>query len=334
LTLNNADSDGERKGIRTRGTKGQASALLEWQILNTARHYTRLTVRQLYYILISKYEYTPSRKFYKVLDYHLTKMRRMNSDLHAKFVDPTRHFIPAPRPYHEIELWVEKDSIRNFLNNLGAKYRLSIQVLKGFASLSMYRRALIRAAERGVRKILYIGDFDPSGLLIEKVAEREMDSGRGIQVKRIALTFEQVKRFKPPSVPVNRKDSRARDYIAKYGERCWEVEAVRPRTLFRLVEEKLRESVPSEYLAEAEAREHAARIARPVAERMRRMMEREVYRLIEEGRSEEEIRRQLTSKYGHRRSRTEANRDMTPRLITKPPHARERPNTRRGLREH
>ena len=276
---------------------------MEWRIVDTARHYTRLTVRQLYYILISKFGYTPSRKFYKVLDYHLTKMRRINKNLHAKFVDPTRHFIPAPRPYPEIELWVEKDSIRNFLNNLAARYRLSIQVLRGFASLSMYRKALLRAAERSVQKILYIGDFDPSGLLIEVVAEREMDSGRGIEVKRIALTLEQVKRYRPPSVPVNRKDSRAKDYVARFGDRCWELEALRPRTLYRLVEEKLRENVPPEYLAEAEARERAARIARPVAERLRKMMEREVYRLMEEGRSEEEIFAQLASKYGYRKRR-------------------------------
>ena len=67
-------------------------------------------------------------------------------DLHAKFIDPTRHFVRAPRPYPEIELWVEKDSIRNFFGNLAARYRLSIQVLRGFASLSMYRKALLRAA--------------------------------------------------------------------------------------------------------------------------------------------------------------------------------------------
>jgi len=288
--------------LETPGTKGKASALLEWRILETARHYTRLTVRQLYYILISKYGYTPSRKFYKVLDYHLTKMRRVNKDLHAKFVDPTRHFIPAPRPYPEIELWVEKDSIRNFLNNVAARYRLSIQVLRGFASLSMYRKALLRAAKRGVKKILYIGDFDPSGLLIEKVAEKEMN----IEIKRLALTLDQVKRFRPPSVPVNRRDSRARDYIAKYGDRCWEVEALRPRTLLKLVEEKLRENVPPEYLAEAEARERAARIARPLTERMKRMIEKEVFRLLERGQSEEEILAQLTSKYGFpiRRRRT------------------------------
>jgi len=193
MTLNDAGSEEEWRSLKTPGTKGRASAILEWRILETARHYTKLTVRQLYYILISKYGYPPGRNSYKALDYHLTKMRRINPDLHKKFVDPTRHFIQAPRPYHEIEIWVEKEPIRNFLNNLAAKYRLSIQVLRGFASLSMYRKALIRAAERGVKKILYIGDFDLSGLLIEVVAEREMDSGRGIEVKRIALTLEQVK---------------------------------------------------------------------------------------------------------------------------------------------
>ncbi len=242
MTINESEPEQPPINFKAPKTKGRASILVEWRILEAAKHYTRLTVRQLYYIIISRYGYNPSRKFYKVLDYHLTKMRRMNRGLHAKFVDPTRHFIRASRPYPEIELWVEKDSVRNFLNDLAAKYRLSIQVLKGFASLSMYRKALLRAAERGVKRILYIGDFDPSGLLIEKVAEKEM----GIEIKRIALTIDQVKRFRPPSLPVNMRDSRARDYVAIYGDRCWELEALRPRTLFKLVEERLRENVPAD----------------------------------------------------------------------------------------
>ena len=277
--------------------KYQSYSSLEWQILEAARRYKRLTVRQLYYILVSKYGYTPSRRFYKILDYHLTKMRRLDPSLHEKFTDPTRHFIRAPLPYREIELWVEKDSIRNFLGNLAAKYRLSVQVLRGFASLSMYRKALLRAARRGVRKILYVGDFDPSGLTIERVAGKEME----IEIKRIALTMEQVKRYKPPAISVNRRDSRARDYVLKYGDRCWEIEALRPRTFLKLVEGKLRENVPHEYLVEAEAREQAARIARPLTERMRRLIEREAFRLMEEGRTEEQIHAQLISKYGLRR---------------------------------
>lgn len=63
------------------------------------------------------------------------------------------------------------------------------------------------------------------------------------------------------------------------------------------MEEKLRENVPHEYLVEAEAREKASRIARPVTERLKRMIEREVLRLMEEGRTENEILGHLTSKY-------------------------------------
>jgi chromosome condensin MukBEF ATPase and DNA-binding subunit MukB len=67
-----------------------------------------------------------------------------------------------------------------------------------------------------------------------------------------------------------------------------------------LIEKGLKENVPPEFLAEAGARERAAKMARPVTGRMRRMIEREVYRLLGEGKSEEEILRQLASKYGFR----------------------------------
>lgn len=240
-----------------------------------------------------------------MLDYHLTKMRRINKDLHAKFIDPSRYYISARRAYRSIELWVEKDSIRNFLGNLAARHRVSIQVLRGFASLSMYRKALSRAAKSGVKKILYIGDFDPSGLLIEKVAENEMD----IAITRIALTFEQIKRFKPPSRPVNKRDSRARDYIANYGNRCWEVEALKPRTLTRLVKEKLRENVPLKYLEEARNWEQAARISREMTEKIRRKIEREAFRLLEKRKSNVQILSQLTSKYDLHTRKRKCRRD-------------------------
>ena len=161
----------------------------------------------------------------------------------------------------------------------------------------MYRKALDRARIRGVGLVLYIGDFDPSGLLIEKVAEEEMDHKLGIRFVRLALTMEQIKRFKPPSRPVNMKDSRAKEYIEKYGDRCWDVEAIRPRTLYRLIETGLKQAVPPEFLAEAETREKAARLARPVTERLRKTIEREVSRLLEAGVPEEEIVARISGEY-------------------------------------
>jgi len=268
-------------------------------MLKTVKGYSLLTVRQLFYILVSRFpkDYPATRAFYKRMNRYLSKIRRVNPEVHKKFIDPTRQFTVPPLPYPRIEIWVEKGSIRNFIGRLAAKYRLSIQVLRGFASLSMYRKALDRARIRGVGLVLYIGDFDPSGLLIEKVAEEEMDHKLGIRFVRLALTMEQIKRFKPPSRPVNMKDSRAKEYIEKYGDRCWDVEAIRPRTLYRLIETGLKQAVPPEFLAEAETREKAARLARPVTERLRKTIEREVSRLLEAGVPEEEIVARISGEY-------------------------------------
>jgi hypothetical protein len=239
---------------------------------------------------------------------YLCKIRRVNADVNRKFIDPTRRFIVPPLPYPRIEIWVEKDSIRNFIAKLAAKYRLGIQVLRGFASLSMYRKALERARKRGVTRVLYIGDFDPSGLLIETVAQEEMDHRKGINFVRLALTMEQIKRFKPPSRPVNLKDTRAKEYIQKYGDRCWEVEAIRPRTLYHLIEVGLKQAVPPEYLAVAEAKEKAARLARPITERLAKAIEEEVFHMLAEGVAEEEILSKISQKYGIKLRSKKVNR--------------------------
>lgn len=93
------------------------------------------------------------------------------------------------------------------------------------------------------------------------------------------------------------KDSRAKAYVEKYGDRVYDVEAIRPRTLYRLIELGLREAVPPEFLVKAETREKASRIARPVTERLRKTIETEVSRLLESGVSEEEILRRISGKY-------------------------------------
>lgn len=279
--------------------KGKANVLLVWRILKVVKGYSHLTVRQLFYILVSRFpkDYPATRAFYKRLDRYLAKIRRVTPEVHGKFIDPTRQFVIPPLAYPPIEIWVEKDSIRNFIGRLAVKYRLGIQVLRGFASLSMYRRALERARKKGVKMVLYCGDWDPSGLLIQEVAREEMDHKRAIRFHRLAITMEQIKRLQPPSRPVNLKDSRAKEYVEKYGNRCWEIEAIRPRTLFRLIETGLRKVVPPEFLVEAEAREKAAVVARPVTERLRRMIEKEVADMLAAGIPEAEILKLLSEKY-------------------------------------
>jgi len=58
------------KRRRTIGPKGPAPALIESRILLTVRHYSSLMVRQVFYILVSRFGYERPRIFYKLLDCH------------------------------------------------------------------------------------------------------------------------------------------------------------------------------------------------------------------------------------------------------------------------
>jgi hypothetical protein len=60
-------------------------------------------------------------------------------------------------------------------------------------------------------------------------------SGSALEVKRLALNMDQVEELKPPENPAKLTDSRARAYIAQFGESSWELDAVEPKELARLV---------------------------------------------------------------------------------------------------
>lgn len=64
-----------------------------------------------------------------------------------------------------------------------------------------------------------------------------------VEVHRIALNMDQVEQYAPPPNPAKLTDSRARGYIANYGDESWELDALDPATitdLIRLHVEELR----------------------------------------------------------------------------------------------
>ena len=225
--------------------------------------------------------------------YHLSKLRRRDPALNAKFTDPSRQFIKAKTPFKNIEIYTEKDAVRSFIARLAMRYRLSIQVLRGFSSLSVYRVAIARAKKNGVRTILYLGDHDPSGVLIEKVAAKEMK----IRFVRVAVTFDQIRRLRLRSIPVNKKDSRAKAYVKKFGNKAWEIEAIRPRTLIRLIEKKFKQYIPKEFIEEAKAHDKAVRLAKPVVTLLAKRVEREALALKKKGLEDREIVERLFKRY-------------------------------------
>jgi len=291
------------KWIRDRyHSKGPKSLLLKWHIHSLAKGYSRLTVRMLYYLLCSRCGYSPGKNFYKKVVYHSTIMRRVDEALAKKFRDPTREFTLPPFAFKKAVVFVEKDSIKHFIADIAARYRLPIQVLRGYGSLTCFQKALARAKKKGVQVILYLGDLDESGIDIQRCMEKEMDSGLGAQVIRLAITWAQVAKYKPPSKPVNKKDSRAKKFIEKFGNRGYEIESLRPRTLRRIVEEGFKKYLPKDFLEAAQKMETAVKAVRPITERFRRIVEKEAFKLVKLDWSPEDIARTLSVKYGLRKT--------------------------------
>jgi hypothetical protein len=89
--------------------------------------------------------------------------------------------------------------------------------------------------------VLYFGDFDPSGVDIERdLTERlrKYDSGE-FRVRRVALTREQIVRYSLPPMPVKRSDVRTPSFVASYGNEAVELDALDPNTLKLLVAQSI-----------------------------------------------------------------------------------------------
>jgi hypothetical protein len=277
-----------------RGRLGIDLERLIGDIYAASREYRILTTRQLFYIMVSNYGYPNSSNFYRnYLDRYLTKLRRVDPVLDAKFVDPSREFIAQPMDWQRIEIWVEKYSIFNFLSASGLiqRYPAPILILRGFGSLSVYRDAIKRAQQRNVKRILYLGDHDPSGLMIEQVSRREIK----VELVRLAITYEQAVGL--PAQRVKRKDTRARKYISKFGDRCWEIEVLPPERLLQIVEEALQRRIPVEFLRESELRQEASKIVAELLRPLRERIEAKAYEFLQRGVPSEEVERRLKRRF-------------------------------------
>jgi hypothetical protein len=167
-----------------------------------------------------------------------------------------------------VEVWVEKEALAGVVERTCQDLRLPSFSCRGYVSQSAQWQAAQRIAgycEAGQGAlILHLGDHDPSGMdmtrdiydrlssLAGNQAEHigsttcdlcPVDEGgnftppeaRQIMVCRIGLNMDQVARYGPPPNPAKLTDSRASDYIVRFGYTSWELDALDPRTLDRLI---------------------------------------------------------------------------------------------------
>jgi hypothetical protein len=139
-----------------------------------------------------------------------------------------------------VELWSEKGTVRGMLAPVLEDYGVTFRVSHGYASATMVKEAADESASDDREFIvLYVGDWDPSGLHMseEDLPARLEEYGGSVELTRIALTAHDITNGGLPSFDVETKtgDTRFRWYVERYGRRCWELDALNPNILRRRV---------------------------------------------------------------------------------------------------
>lgn len=106
-------------------------------------------------------------------------------------------------------------------------------------------------------KLFYLGDHDPSGEdMVRDIADRmKMFRVPDLEVIKIGLTMAQVRKYNPPPNPAKISDPRAREYIKKYGNHSWEVDALPPNILRKLIRDAFEDVIDMSLMSAIKAKE-------------------------------------------------------------------------------
>jgi hypothetical protein len=94
--------------------------------------------------------------------------------------------------------------------------------------------------EVGFNAVLKDLTADVPPAIVAKAA-KEQGLGSNITVRRVALTLDQVKEHGLMPNPTKSADSRSSKYVAEFGDQCWELDAIPPDELQRLVTSAIEE---------------------------------------------------------------------------------------------
>lgn len=223
------------------------------------RYDTAVTLRQLFYQLVSDQTLPNTQNAYKGLSDQTAKARRAGrfpalvdrkrsieqfpwyADAGVALQTTARWFRLDRTAGQEfnVVLAVEKDGLVTQLQSWFNDRGLPVTALQGYSGQS-HADDVRRFVERDGRPavLLYAGDFDPTGVDIDRDFVDRTDCWE--KVIRVALNPEQVDQYRLPENPGKETDSRAKAFAKKYGRLVQvEVDALDPNTLRQLFEDAL-----------------------------------------------------------------------------------------------
>jgi hypothetical protein len=222
-----------------------------------------LTLRQVYYQFVSRGLLPNKQSEYKRLGSILNDARLAGLVDWSMMEDRTRqlHTIPSwdspgdiieaiSDQYQEDlwkdqewrpEVWVEKDALIGVIERPCETLRVPHFACRGYSSQSAQyeaSRRFRRYRNNGQTPIIFhLGDHDPSGIdMTRDNSDRlKLFTHFGVKVERLALNMDQVRQYNPPPNPAKETDSRATGYIDKFGSESWELDALEPTVITRLI---------------------------------------------------------------------------------------------------
>ena len=160
---------------------------------------------------------------------------------------------------HYVEIWCEKDALAGVIYEVTEEFDVPLMVTKGYASLSyLHEAAEAIANQRKPAFLYYLGDHDPSGLNIPENVERRLRQfapGAEIHFQRVAVTRDQIAKYRLQTRPTKTTDSRA----ARFEGESVELDAIPPPELRRIVRDCIEPHVNQEQLRIAHIAEESER---------------------------------------------------------------------------
>lgn len=225
----------------------------------------RLTVRQLYYQMVARGNIPNTERSYKRITGIVNDARIAGLMDWDAIEDRTREFIKRSRwesgneilhsvakqfhmdqwkgQIHRVFVIVEKEALAGVLEGVCRKLDMPLLAARGYPSGTVLREFAISDLREALDQqqqpvILHLGDHDPSGIDMSRdLTERlyMFTDDTDIEFERIALNMDQIQSQKPPPNPAKSTDSRFKDYRRKFGDASWELDALSPDYLAKLV---------------------------------------------------------------------------------------------------
>ena len=220
-----------------------------------------LTLRQVYYQLVARGYIPNNERSYKnigslindgrlagLIDWHSITDRTRNLRSNGHWDNPADVIASARYSYlldkwegqpNYVEVWVEKDALVDIVGQACRPLDTPYFSCRGYTSQSeMWSAAqrFIYQRDRENRIIIHLGDHDSSGIdMTRDIQERLWLFGADVEVKRVALTMNQIDTYNPPPNPAKLSDSRCGKYIEQYGDESWELDALEPQVITDLI---------------------------------------------------------------------------------------------------